>query len=66
MKNGTLGKEINHKAKAHGINISHKVECDIDDYHTLNCFDKLQPGSATLIITYNPNLSPVKGLFLQV
>lgn len=64
MTHGVLIKEINRIAKAHGISMSNKVECDIDDYHTLNCFEMLEPGSATLINTYNPNLRPVKGLFL--
>ena len=38
MTSGVLEKEIDRIAKAHGINMSDKVECEIDDYHTLNCF----------------------------
>ena len=41
MTHGVLIKEINRIAKAHGISMSNKVECDIDDYHTLNCFEML-------------------------
>ena len=64
-RSGILAKELVSIAKSHGIEIKDKlVGCPVEGQHTLDCLDSLEKGEHLLLSLYNPNLQPIKGLFL--
>ena len=48
----------------HGIELSGMLYCEIDGYHTLDCDEML--SHEYLISVYNPNIEPLKGVFLSI
>ena len=48
----------------HGIEFSSMLYCEPDNYHTLNCDEKSSDNY--LISAFNPNIKPLRGVFLSV
>ena len=70
-ESGILAKEIQHLAKMHGFDLlaseeAKLIKCELDDYHTLDCFKQIEGGNEVIFAVYNPNLDPLHGLFIKV
>ena len=62
-----LRDSLNHIAKAYGIHLNEVKKCTIVEQNNLLCLEDLtEIDTFKLISVYNPNIKPMKGLFLSV